>query len=71
MTEIRTDRCRIRDCQWAATVTVTFGEFSPVQARLCDQHKPTVEQALRRHRRRAVDGPRLLRGRDRLPARQG
>jgi hypothetical protein len=41
--------CQIRDCQRDATVTVTFGEFTNHPgACLCDPHKPTVEQALRR-----------------------
>ena len=48
MTEIRTDHCQIRGCPQPATVFVAFGEWALVGARLCDWHKPTVEQALRR-----------------------
>lgn len=42
--------CRISGCPRVATAFVTFGDFVPaeVQASLCDRHKPTVEQALRR-----------------------
>ncbi len=41
-------RCQIRDCPRTDTVLVAFGEFSGMGAYLCDRHKPTVEQALRR-----------------------
>ena len=41
-------KCQIRDCPRAATVTIKFGEWGEVWASLCDQDKPTVEQALRR-----------------------
>ncbi len=40
--------CNIRDCPQIAYTQVTFGEFSGLAAMLCDRHKPTVEQALRR-----------------------
>lgn len=42
------EHCQIRGCTQAFTAVLTFGEFSTVHAALCDRHKPTVEQALRR-----------------------
>jgi|SRR5271166_5163030 len=43
-----TYNCQIGGCPLPAAVTIKFGEWGEVWASLCDQHKPTVEQALRR-----------------------
>jgi hypothetical protein len=40
--------CQMGSCPFPAAVFVAFGEWGEVQAFLCDLHKPTVEQALRR-----------------------
>lgn len=44
-----TARCEISSCTQAATVFVAFDDWGQAPgASLCDRHKPTVEQALRR-----------------------
>lgn len=40
--------CQMTGCPYAAVVFVSFGPWNNRGASLCDYHKPTVEQALRR-----------------------
>ncbi len=48
MTTETEGRCSIRDCLRPRAVYIGFGEYSIMGAWLCDRHKPTAEQALRR-----------------------